>query len=99
MARGRRTQLHVTLTPEEHVTLARWQRMTTMESGTVRRARIILLAAAGMHFSEIARVAGISRRFVYRWVRRFQAQGLAGLQDRPRPGRGVGGQGRPPRDG
>jgi transposase len=84
----------VSLSPEERQELERWQRMTTKEVGPVRRGRIILLAAQGTHFTEIARVVGMSRRFVYRWVQRFQAQGLQGLQDRPRPGRGAGGQGR-----
>jgi transposase len=36
--------------------------------------------------SHIAATVGISRRFVYKWVQRFQQEGLAGLADKP--GRG-----------
>ena len=38
-----------------------------------------------MTITDIARTVGISRRFVYKWVERFQQEGLAGLADRPRP--------------
>jgi transposase len=92
----------VDLSPEERQELERWQRMTTRDLGTVRRGRIILLRAAGLSMSDIARTAGISRRFVYKWVQRFQVQRVAGLQDRPRlgrPGRRAGSQGRLPAGG
>jgi transposase len=36
--------------------------------------------------SHIADIVGISRRYVYKWVQRFQQEGLAGLADKP--GRG-----------
>jgi transposase len=32
-------------------------------------------------------MVGITRRFVYKWVQRFLAEGLQGLADKPRPGR------------
>jgi transposase len=35
---------------------------------------------------DVATTVGISRRFVYKWVQRFLAQGVEGLADRP--GRG-----------
>src|SRR5712691_8250214 len=51
-----------------------------------RRGRIILLLADGVPIAHIADTVGLSRRFVYKWVRRFLAYGLAGLADTP--GRG-----------
>ena len=53
----------------------------------VRRARMVLLAADGMPLDQIARQLGADRTIVRTWVDRYRADGLAGLQDRPRPGR------------
>jgi transposase len=87
MARGRKTSLTITLTPEERRTLLAWQRATTIQAGRGRRARMILLLAEGQSITAIAATVGISRRFVYKWVQRFREQGVAGLVDRPGRGR------------
>jgi biotin operon repressor len=87
MARGRTTSLSVQLTPAERRTLLAWQRSTTtISAGRARRGRIILLVADGMPISDVAATVGISRRFVYKWVQRFQDKGVEGLTDKP--GRG-----------
>ena len=91
MARGRRTQVQVTLTAADRATLDAWQRATTIPAWRARRGRIILLLAEGLPVSEIARTVGISRRFVYKWVARYQAGGCAALADLPRPGPWAGG--------
>ena len=82
MARGRKTSLTIRLTPAERQTLLAWQRATTIAAGRARRGRIILLVADGMSISEVAATVGISRRFVYKWVQRFQEHGVAGLTDK-----------------
>lgn len=87
MPRGRITALTIHLTADERQTLLAWQRSRTIAVGQARRARIMLLLAAGVPISHIARTVGISRRFVYKWVRRFQQEGLAGLADKPHLGR------------
>jgi transposase len=87
MARGRKTALMISLTPAQRQTLLAWQRATTISAGRVRRARIILLVADGVPLTDVAATVGISRRFVYKWVRRFLAQGVAGLADKPGRGR------------
>ena len=87
MARGRKTSLTVPLTPAERRTLLAWQRATTISAGRARRGRIILLMADGMPISDVAITVGISRRFVYKWVQRFLAEGVEGLADKP--GRGT----------
>ena len=86
MARGRKTSLMIRLTPAERRTLLAWQRATTISAGRARRGRIILLMADGMPISDVAVTVGISRRFVYKWVQRFMAEGVEGLADKP--GRG-----------
>ena len=68
---------------------------------TVVRAKIVLLAAEGMSNSEIAARVDMSVDRVGQWRRRFRAEGLEGLEDKPRsgrprrfpPGRGHSGQG------
>ncbi len=86
MARGRKTALTISLTVDQRQTLRAWQRSTTIPMGLARRGRIILLLADGMPFTQIAETVGIGRRFVYKWARRFLAEGVAGLADKP--GRG-----------
>ena len=86
MARGRKTSLTINLTAEQRRTLMSWQRSTTIPAGRARRGRIILQLANGMPISHIATTVGISRRFVYKWAKRFQQHGVEGLVDKP--GRG-----------
>jgi transposase len=52
-------------------------------------ARLIALASAldGMSRKAAARTAGMDRQTLRDWVVRFNAAGVAGLRDRPRPGR------------
>jgi len=88
MARGRKTSLIIRLTTEERQTLMAWQRSTTISMGRARRGRMILLLADGVPISHIAPTVGISRRFVYKWVKRFLQEGLEGLADKQ--GRGTG---------
>src|SRR3954468_24191401 len=52
-------------------------------------ARLIALANAleGMDRATAARAAGMDRQTLRDWVQRYNAEGLAGLRDRPRSGR------------
>jgi transposase len=52
-----------------------------------QRARIVLLAAEGVPNAQIAARVGVSRPTVNLWRNRYAGAGLAGLDDRPRPGR------------
>ena len=81
MARGRTTSLTIRLTSAERQTLLAWQRATTISAGHARRGRIILLLVDGVPISHMATTVGTSRRFVYKWVRRFVHAGLEGLAD------------------
>jgi transposase len=48
---------------------------------------VVLLAADGVGTSEIVRRVGLSKPAVIGWKRRFAAEGVAGLDDRPKSGR------------
>src|SRR5215468_11879546 len=55
--------------------------------GRVReRARIVLLAADGLTGPQIAERVGCTEPTVVKWRRQYAADGLAGLEDAPRPG-------------
>jgi hypothetical protein len=82
MARGRKTALTIRLASDERHTLMAWQRSTTIPAGRARRGRIILLVADGVPISHIADTVGISRRFVYKWAKRFLQYGVEGLADK-----------------
>ena len=84
---GPRSRRLIELSDEEHAALEVLTRRTTAAAGLVRRARIVLLAAAGVPLDRIARELGVQRNVVRTWVDRYRAGGLAGLQDRPRSGR------------
>src|SRR4051794_34052359 len=70
-------------TPAELRALARRER-----DGRVS-ARLLALANAldGMSRGEAARAAGMDRQTLRDWVHRYNAEGIEGLRDRPRPGR------------
>jgi hypothetical protein len=53
----------------------------------LKRARIVLLAAAGRSTRSIAKEVGVQPRIVSRWRHRYADHGLEGLQDKPRPGK------------
>ena len=48
---------------------------------------MILLSNRGLSPPQIAERAGFSRRTVTRYIQRYEAQGLGGLYDKPKPGR------------
>ena len=73
--------------PKQLAELHTWLRSPSLPSGLAQRARIITLAADGVANSEIAELLGCSRQTVITWRQRFARSGIAGLTDRPRPGR------------
>ena len=73
--------------PGDRNLLESWQRSTTIQAGLARRGRIILLLSEGASISHISRTVGIRRRFIYKWVVRFQSLGVPGLSDKPGRGR------------
>jgi len=62
-------------------------RKRTLAQRLVFRARIILYCADGLAHRQIKRQLSTSVDTVIRWRKRYEQQGIDGLQDRPRPGR------------
>src|SRR5262249_30516753 len=77
----------VRLTPEDRAVLEARVRAATSEQRDVTRARIILLAAEGRSTRSIAASVGVMPFTVSTWRGRYSREGLAGLSDRPHPGR------------
>ncbi|WP_105971053.1 helix-turn-helix domain-containing protein [Streptomyces geranii] len=67
--------------------LSAWLTSPSVPAELVIRARIVLRAADGSSNTETARRLGLSRQTVVTWRSRYRAYGVAGLRDRPRPGR------------
>ena len=77
------------LTAEERSAIEKLARSRTASAREVERAQIILLASRGERVPAIARDLDMTEITVRTWLKRFNAAGLAGLQDRPRCGRPV----------
>jgi len=77
----------IILSAEERGTLEAWARATSIERRRVERARIVLLAAAGLASRAIARELGCRHHTVSKWRVRFAKARLAGLADAPRSGK------------
>lgn len=75
------------LSAAEATEIERRANARTLPARTVERARIIRDAQAGYSVSEIARRRQGTRAMVMKWLTRFNAEGLAGLDDEPRSGR------------
>jgi transposase len=67
---------------------AELRRLARRESGRVcQRVLMIANMIEGMDHEAAARLAGLSRSSAYEWHNRYEEDGIAGLRDRPRPGR------------
>lgn len=77
----------IQLSRKEKRLLLEMTRQQRIEARLYRRARMVLLAAAGESISEIARQMGTCRIRVYDWLARFGRYGVEGLEDQPRCGR------------
>lgn len=77
----------VTLTDAVRAELHRRVRAATSEQRAARRAKIILASEGQCTADEVARKVGVHPTTVERWRLRFLREGLAGLDDQPRPGR------------
>ncbi len=82
--RGRKTELKVCMDEETREILQGWLRKQKIEAGLVKRAWVMLLLADG---EVVAKQEGLAERHVRKWAERFIKKGIAGLSDKPRPGR------------
>jgi hypothetical protein len=83
----RRSPFTILLTPEEKHVLEQRTRKYTLPYYQVLRAQMILLAAEGLSNEEISNRLNTRREVVCQWRKRFFEKRLAGLEEKPRPGR------------
>jgi transposase len=79
--------VRVQIPERDRAELASWVRSPSLKAGLAQRARVVLLAADGVGTNEIVRRVGLSKPAVIGWKRRYAAEGIAGLDDRPKSGR------------
>ncbi len=75
------------LTDEERAALERLAHSRTAQARLVERARMIWYASQGELAPLIAQRVQVREFTVREWIKRFNAGGLPGLEDRPRSGR------------
>lgn len=75
------------ISPADLESLQGLARSRRTDNATATRARIVLMTGAGTSAGEVASALGVSIRSVYKWVWRFDAEGIAGLSERQRSGR------------
>jgi len=80
----------IVLAADERAVVESWARKYTSPHWQVVRARIVLLAAAGLSNQQIAQRLDLPRQVVSKWRKRFHQRRLAGLADTPRSGRPPG---------
>jgi transposase len=83
----RKSPFVIELSEQEREVLEVQARRYTLPYRDVIRAKIVLMAAAGLNNDEIAARLDIRREVVSKWRKRFYQQRLAGLEERPRAGR------------
>lgn len=76
----------VALSPEQRQVLEIQSRSATVPHRVLLRSKIILLAAGGENNEAIARQVGATEKTVRQWRQTFAENGMAGLNDKPRPG-------------
>lgn len=81
---GRR--LPISLSNSERIELEKLSKRRSITRALSIRARIVLVAADGLSQKKVAETIGTNPATVSRWLRRFRAERVSGLYDRPRPG-------------
>jgi transposase len=79
--------LRLDLSPLQRAELDRRLRARTTERRVHERLAMVRAVADGATVPAAARALGLHHQTVRRAVKRFLAEGFAGLEDRPRPGR------------
>src|ERR671924_1725370 len=75
------------LMPMQHTELDSLYRTTKAPRLRTRAQMILLSADQGLKVPQIAAIVRESEATVLRWLKRYVAEGIEGLQDAPRPGR------------
>jgi transposase len=70
------------ITDEQRIELSPWAQSRTLPAGDVFRARLILALADGASYRTIMQTLQTTAPTISRWKRRFEEQGMAGLDPR-----------------
>lgn len=71
---------------EEKDVIRKLSRSQTASVRVVERAKLLQLAGEGQSVQQIATTLQINEKTVRKWFKRFEQQGLSGLEDAPRSG-------------
>lgn len=82
---GKRLHLR-TVTDDERQAVKGLAHARAAPARAVERAQVVQAAVEGASVEEIAARLHLARNTVYLWLHRFEARGLAGLEDQPRGG-------------
>jgi transposase len=74
------------LTAEEERVIRKLARSQTASARLVERAQILQLGSQGQTVPQIAQTLGVHEKTVRKWFKRFEQEGIAGLEDAPRSG-------------
>jgi transposase len=74
------------VTAEENRVITKLVRSQTASARLVERARILHLATQGQTVPQIAKELNLNEKTVRKWFKRFNQEGLAGLEDAARSG-------------
>jgi transposase len=72
--------------PAEERTLRKLAAARHAPASLIQRARVVTTSWDGASVAEVAQRLGCHPKTVYKWLHRFNADGLNGLGDLPRPG-------------
>jgi transposase len=85
--RGRRAAEIIYMNQQTRATLQGWLHRQKTPVGRAKRARGLLLLEQGYSYTHTAKWVGLTERNLRKWARRFHEHGVAGLDEKPRPGR------------
>lgn len=88
--RGRKSEVVIQLTVAERAELEKLVRSRSVAGGLQRRCQAVLAIADGLTFTQAMERVKMSDKHLRNWCRRYLAEGLKGLQDRPGRGRKPG---------
>jgi transposase len=85
--RGRHARLLIQMSQQTRATLQGWLQRQKTPLGRAKRAQAMLLLEQGHSYTHAAKRVGLTERNLRKWAKRFHNRGVAGLDEKPRPGR------------
>jgi hypothetical protein len=85
--RGRHAALMIQMSQQTRLTLQGCLQRQKTPLGRAKRARAMLLLEQGHSYTHTARWVGLTERNLHKWAKRFYDRGVAGLNEKSRPGR------------